>query len=147
MVSPPYRFTYKFTCRGAGCWTKIDSVRHNHPSRYPRWPDYRPQTPIGYTIYLSYRQTTSTDYTLLRMTLDQINSRLQAILTNIGVSFSAFTEQAHFNRDLGLDSLDVTDLLVQVEDSFSIRIPDDVWWKLKTVGQLTNYLVEETALD
>ncbi|MBC3786237.1 acyl carrier protein [Spirosoma utsteinense] len=81
------------------------------------------------------------------MTLDQINSRLQAILSNIGVKFNTLTEQAHFNRDLGLDSLDVTDLLVQVEDSFSIRIPDDVWWKLKTVGQLTNYLIDEMVFD
>ncbi|WP_080239530.1 acyl carrier protein [Spirosoma rigui] len=81
------------------------------------------------------------------MTLEQINSRLQAILVNIGVSFNNLTEQAHFSRDLGLDSLDVTDLLVQVEDTFSIRIPDEVWWKLKTVGQLTNYLIDEMVFD
>jgi acyl carrier protein len=81
------------------------------------------------------------------MTLEQINNRLQAILSNIGVSFNTLTEQAHFDRDLGLDSLDVTDLLVQVKDSFSIRIPDDVWWKLKTVGQLKNYLVDEMVFD
>lgn len=81
------------------------------------------------------------------MTLEQINSRLQVILTNIGVSFNALTGQTHFNRDLGLDSLDVTDLLVEVETSFSIRIPDDVWWKLQTVGQLTSYLADEMVFD
>jgi acyl carrier protein len=81
------------------------------------------------------------------MTLEQINSRLQVILSNIGVSFNTLTDQAHFNRDLGLDSLDVTDLLVQVEDSFGIRIPDQVWWTLNTIGQLTTYLVDEMVFD
>ncbi|QIP14274.1 acyl carrier protein [Spirosoma aureum] len=81
------------------------------------------------------------------MTLALINSRLQDILVNMGVNLTALTDQANFIRDLGLDSLDVTDLLIQVENSFSIRIPDEDWWKLQTVGQLKNYLSHEVTFD
>ncbi|MFD2935651.1 acyl carrier protein [Spirosoma flavum] len=77
------------------------------------------------------------------MTTHQINSRLQEILTNIGISLTALTDQANFSRDLGLDSLDVTDLLLQIETSFGIRIPDEDWGKLQTVGQMKDYLANE----
>ncbi|MVM30249.1 phosphopantetheine-binding protein [Spirosoma sp. HMF4905] len=81
------------------------------------------------------------------MTLSQINNRLQEILTNIGISLTALTDQASFSRDLGLDSLDITDLMLQVETSFCIRIPDEDWWKLQTVGQLKDYLADEMKFD
>ncbi|GAB4037677.1 acyl carrier protein [Spirosoma jeollabukense] len=81
------------------------------------------------------------------MTASQINNRLQDILTNIGISLTALTDQANFARDLGLDSLDVTDLLIQVEASFGIRIPDEDWGKLQTVGQVKDYIANETIFD
>jgi acyl carrier protein len=81
------------------------------------------------------------------MTLSQINNRLQEILTNIGISLTALTDQANFSRDLGLDSLDLTDLMLQVEISFGIRIPDEDWWKLQTVGQLKDYLADEMIFE
>ena len=81
------------------------------------------------------------------MTTQQINSRLQEILAHVGLSLSSVTDQANFTRDLGLDSLDVTDLLIQVEQYFSIRIPDEDWWKLQTLGQLKDYLFTELTFD
>ncbi|GAB4044973.1 acyl carrier protein [Spirosoma litoris] len=81
------------------------------------------------------------------MTLSQINNRLQEILASIGISLTALTDQASFARDLGLDSLDITDLMLQVETSFNIRIPDEDWWKLQTVGQLKSYLADEMIFD
>ena len=81
------------------------------------------------------------------MTLIQVNDRLQKILTDIGISRTALTDQAHFSRDLGLDSLDITDLMLQVETYFGIRIPDEDWWKLETIGQLKVYLAKELILD
>lgn len=77
------------------------------------------------------------------MTNQQINTRLQDILANVGISLSALTDQASFSKDLGLDSLDITDLLLQVEISFGIRIPDEDWWQLQTLGQLKAYLIGE----
>lgn len=81
------------------------------------------------------------------MTLSQIHNRLQEILSSIGISLTALTDQASFARDLGLDSLDITDLMLQVETSFNIRIPDEDWWRLQTVGQLKTYLAEEMVFD
>jgi len=81
------------------------------------------------------------------MTLTQINNRLQEILDGMGISLTALTDQANFIRDLGLDSLDVTDLLIRVETSFGIRIPDEDWFTLQTVGQLKNYLLAEVKFD
>ena len=81
------------------------------------------------------------------MTYYQLNDQLQRILTDIGISLTALTDEATFTRDLGLDSLDVTDLLLQVETYFGIRIPDEDWWKLETIGQLKAYLAQATLLD
>ena len=80
------------------------------------------------------------------MTLHQINDQLTLILTNMGIRLASLTDQAHFNRDLGLDSLDVTDMLTQVEYRFGIHIPDNDWWTLQTFGQLSAYLIAELTL-
>ncbi len=80
------------------------------------------------------------------MTLHQLNDRLQEVFTDIGISRTALTDEANFSRDLGLDSLDVTDLLLQVEMYFGIRIPDEDWWELQTIGQLKAYLAKEVLV-
>ena len=85
--------------------------------------------------------------TLNNMTLYQLNDRLWQVLTGMGVARTALTDQANFTLDLGLDSLDFTDLLIQIESYFGIRIPDEDWWKLETVGQLKAYLVREVPVD
>jgi acyl carrier protein len=81
------------------------------------------------------------------MTRQQLNNRLLDVFTSIGLSVTALTDQAHFSRDLGLDSLDSTDLMLQIETSFSIRIPDEDWWRIQTVGQLKTYLAGEVIFD
>ena len=81
------------------------------------------------------------------MTRHQLNERLLTLLVNKGVTATALTDEANFNRDLGLDSLDVIDVLLDVEVSFSIRIPDEDWWLLQTVGQLKTYLSNEVLTD
>ncbi len=79
------------------------------------------------------------------MTPSQLSTRLRDLFVgHLGLSPTALTDEASFTKDLGLDSLDVTDLLLQVEINFGIRISDQDWWKLQTVGQLKTYLTEET---
>lgn len=77
------------------------------------------------------------------MTLQELEQRLLALLIGIGLPTTALTNQASFTRDLGLDSLDVTDLLIQVETAFGIRIADEDFWKLTTVGTLKEFLIDE----
>lgn len=81
------------------------------------------------------------------MTHAQLNDRLYEVLMDTGIQQTSLTDSAHFNRDLGLDSLDITDLLLQVETYFGIRIPDEDFWKLETVGQLKEYVAGEVFLD
>jgi len=74
---------------------------------------YRRPRSLGAGSALIKETNTKSHFTA--MTNQQINIRLQEILTNIGISPSALTDQASFSKDLGLDSLDITDLLLQVE--------------------------------
>jgi acyl carrier protein len=65
------------------------------------------------------------------------------ILTNFGIKPSELTGNVHFTRDLGLDSLDTVDLIMQLEQTFGIRIPDEDYPKLLTLNGVLTYLEEE----
>lgn len=69
------------------------------------------------------------------------------ILKNFGIQESALTDNVHFTRDLGLDSLDTVDLIMQIEQAFGIRIPDEDYSKLTTLKGMLDYLQhEQTAV-
>lgn len=53
--------------------------------------------------------------------------------------------QANFNRDLGADSLDVVELVMQFEEAFDMEIPDEDTETIKTVQDLYDYLEKRTA--
>lgn len=75
-----------------------------------------------------------------------MKKRVIEILKQFGVPESAITEQTHFSRDLGLDSLDTVDLIMQLEKAFGIRIPDEDYAKLTTVQSVLAYLEAEQAI-
>lgn len=75
-----------------------------------------------------------------------MKKRVIEILKQFGVPESAITEQTHFARDLGLDSLDTVDLIMQLEKAFGIRIPDEDYFKLTTLRSVLNYLEAEQAV-
>jgi len=62
------------------------------------------------------------------------------IAETLGVKEENIKEDSRFVEDLGADSLDVTELLLGIEDQFSIKIPDDEAGKFKTVKDLMVYL-------
>ena len=68
------------------------------------------------------------------------------ILKQFGIAESAITDQTHFTRDLGLDSLDTVDLIMQLEKEFGIRIPDEDHSKLTTMQGVLTYLEGEQAI-
>ncbi|CCH56518.1 hypothetical protein BN8_05863 [Fibrisoma limi BUZ 3] len=53
---------------------------------------------------------------------------------------SAITPDTHLVRDLGLDSLDVVDLIMQLEQTFGIRIPDQDYSLLGTFQDVVSYV-------
>lgn len=64
------------------------------------------------------------------------------VADKLGVSEDKVTETAAFVNDLGADSLDVVEFVMEVEKEFNITIPDDAATKLETVGDAVKYIEE-----
>ncbi|MFD2935789.1 acyl carrier protein [Spirosoma flavum] len=75
-----------------------------------------------------------------------MKERIIEILKEFGIPESAITEQTHFSRDLGMDSLDTVDLVMQLEKEFGIRIPDEDYEKLTTMQSLLTYLHADQSI-
>lgn len=71
----------------------------------------------------------------------------ELIVEQLGVEASQVTEQAKFVEDLGADSLDTVELVMALEEEFSIEIPDEDAEKITSVGDAIKYISEhaETA--
>ena len=75
-----------------------------------------------------------------------MKERVIEILKDFGIPETAITDQTHFSRDLGMDSLDTVDLIMQLEQAFGIRIPDEDYEKLTTMKGVLAYLEAEQAV-
>ena len=64
----------------------------------------------------------------------------EIIMDKLGVEESKITSEAHFINDLGADSLDQVELIMQLEEEFDIEIDDEDAEKLVTVGKVYDYL-------
>ena len=72
-----------------------------------------------------------------------IKADVVAIIVNkLGVDESEVTPTASFTNDLGADSLDTVELIMEFEKKFDIEIPDDAAEKISTVGEAINYIEE-----
>lgn len=70
-----------------------------------------------------------------------INSRVKKIIVDkLGVDESEVTPEASFTNDLGADSLDTVELIMEFEKEFNISIPDEQAESITTVGQAIAYL-------
>jgi len=77
--------------------------------------------------------------------MSDITSRVKAIIVDkLGVDESEVTHQASFTNDLGADSLDTVELIMEFEKEFNISIPDDQAEKITTVGDAVKY-IEDNA--
>ena len=63
----------------------------------------------------------------------------------LGVEREKLTNEASFIEDLGADSLDIVELVMEFEKEFSIDIPDEDAEKLRTVGDALKYLQEKSV--
>ena len=62
------------------------------------------------------------------------------IIDKLGVEEDSIKSEAHFVNDLGADSLDTVELIMEFEEEFSIEIPDDDAEKITTVGSAVEYI-------
>lgn len=67
------------------------------------------------------------------------------IVEKLGVEESDITPEASFTNDLGADSLDTVELIMEFEKEFDVTIPDEDAEKISTVGDAVDYLKQKTA--
>ncbi|GIN83735.1 acyl carrier protein [Heyndrickxia sporothermodurans] len=71
---------------------------------------------------------------------DVLERVTKIIVDRLGVEESKVTLEASFKDDLGADSLDVVELVMELEDEFDMEISDDDAEKISTVGDAVNYI-------
>ncbi|HTL81256.1 MAG TPA: acyl carrier protein [Bacteroidia bacterium] len=75
--------------------------------------------------------------------MSDISAKVKAIIVDkLGVDEKEVTEAASFTNDLGADSLDTVELIMEFEKEFNIAIPDDQAEKINTVGEAIKYIQE-----
>ena len=75
--------------------------------------------------------------------MSDISAKVKAIIVDkLGVDESEVTPEASFTNDLGADSLNTVELIMEFEKEFNIAIPDDQAEKIGTVGDAINYITE-----
>ena len=74
--------------------------------------------------------------------MNEIEERVKAIIVDkLGVDESEVTAEARFTNDLGADSLDTVELIMELEKEFGLQIPDDQAEKIATVGDAVNFIL------
>ncbi|MGE5355776.1 MAG: acyl carrier protein [Deltaproteobacteria bacterium] len=69
----------------------------------------------------------------------------KVIVDKLGVDEAEVTPEASFTNDLGADSLDTVELIMELENEFGISIPDDQAEKIQTVGDAIKYIEDNLA--
>ena len=73
--------------------------------------------------------------------MQDVKHKINAILIEkLGIPESQITSDASFVKDLGIDSLDYAELVMEFEQTFDIKIPDDDAEKMQTIGQAIAYI-------
>ena len=73
--------------------------------------------------------------------MSDVKSKVISIIVDkLGVDEGEVTNEASFTNDLGADSLDTVELIMEFEKEFDIQIPDDQAENISTVGQAVSYI-------
>lgn len=75
-----------------------------------------------------------------------VEEKIKSIVAEqLGVKIEEVNPQASFVDDLGADSLDTVELIMALEEEFSVEIPDEDAEKMATVGDAIKYIQEKAA--
>lgn len=73
--------------------------------------------------------------------MQDVQKKIASILIEkLGIPESEITPDASFVKDLGIDSLDYAELVMEFEQVFNIKIPDDDAEKMQTIGNAVSYI-------
>jgi acyl carrier protein len=74
-------------------------------------------------------------------TREEIQERVKEVLVEqLGIDEGQITEDASFQEDLDADSLDLVELIMELEDQFGIKISDEDAQQIQTIGQAVDYI-------
>jgi acyl carrier protein len=77
--------------------------------------------------------------------MSDIATRVKSIIVDkLGVDENEVTPEASFTNDLGADSLDTVELIMEFEKEFNLSIPDEEAEKISSVGDAINYITNHT---
>ena len=80
------------------------------------------------------------------MSEEEIEEKVKDIIAKeLGVNPEQVTQTASLSEDLGADSLDTVELVMAIEQEFSVDVPDDAAEKLRTVGDVVKYIEGKLA--
>ena len=82
-------------------------------------------------------------FSLLRGEEEMLEKIKEMVAEQLNVDAADITEETSFKEDLGADSLDLFELVMALEDEYSVEIPSEDLEKLATVGDVVDYLKEK----
>ena len=78
--------------------------------------------------------------------MSEISSKVKAIIVDkLVIDESEVTDESNFMSDLGADSLDTVELIMEFEKEFDLQIPDDEAEKITTIGEAIEYIASRTS--
>ena len=82
------------------------------------------------------------------MTRDEVLSLIRSHLSEeLGIEAARIREDTRFREDLDADSLDLYEVVMELEDTYGVRIPDDEAARIVTIGQAVDYVMAHGAAE
>lgn len=70
---------------------------------------------------------------------------IKVVSEQLGVDEEKITDNTSFINDLGADSLDIVEMVMELEDEFNVKIPEDAAGEIQTVGDAISFIESEQA--